>query len=58
MDLIDFNVLVWDIEDYFIIRIPDAHIGAHLAGVTAHARGGELDACGYVPAFRSAGDQR
>ena len=55
--MIDFNVLVWNIEDYFIMLIPDAHICAHLAGVTAHARGGELDACGYVPAFRAVGGQ-
>ena len=58
VDLIVFNARTWDIEDYFIIRIPDAHIAAHLAGVTAHARGGELDPCGYVPAFRVAGGQR
>ena len=58
VDLIVFNVWIRDIEDYFIICIPDAHIGSHLAGVTAHARGGELDPCGYVPAFRSAGGQR
>ena len=51
VDLIVFNVWTWDIEDYFIIRIPDAHIGAHLAGVTAYAWGGELNPCGYVPAF-------
>ena len=58
VDLIVFNALTWDIEDYFIIRIPDAHICAHLAGVTAHARCGELDACGYVPAVCGAGGQR
>ena len=44
VDLIVFNVWTWNIEDYFIICIPDTHIRAHLAGVTAHARGGELDA--------------
>ena len=44
MNLIVFNARTWDIEDYFIICIPDAHVGAHLAGVTAHAWGGELDA--------------
>ena len=58
VDMIVFNVWTRNIEDYFIIWIPDAHICTHLAGVTAHARGGELDACGYVPAFRVAGDQR
>ena len=52
VDLIVFNIRTWDIEDYFIILIPDAHVGAHLARITAHAWGGELDACGYVPAFR------
>ena len=57
MNLIVYYVTIWDIEDYFIIRIPDAHISAHLAGVTAHARGCELDAGGYVPAFRGAGGQ-
>ena len=50
--LIVFNVRTWDIEDYFIILIPDTHICTHLAGVTAHAWGGELDPCGNVPAFR------
>ena len=55
MNVVVFNVLIRDIEDYFIILISDTHICAHLAGVTAHARGGELDACGYVPAFRGAG---
>ena len=45
VDLIVFNVWTWDIEDYFIIRMPDAHICAHLAGVTAHAWGGELNFC-------------
>ena len=45
MDLIAFNVWIWDIEDYFIIWIPNAHIGTHLAGVTAHTRGGELNPC-------------
>ena len=58
MDLIDFNVLVWNIEDYFIMLIPYAHICAHLARVTAHSRGGELDPCGYVPVFRGVGVQR
>ena len=57
VDLIVFNVWTWDIEDYFIIRIPDAHVCAHLAGVTAHARGGELDPCGCVPAVWSASGQ-
>ena len=52
--MIVFNVLIRDIEDYFIIRIPDAHVGAHFARVTAHAQGGELDPCGYVPAFWAA----
>ena len=51
VNLIAFNVWIWDIEDYFIIRIPDAHVCTHLAGVTAHAWGGELDTCGYVPAL-------
>ena len=51
MDFIVFNVWTWDIEDYFIMLIPDAHIGAHLAGITAHACGGELNPCRYVPAF-------
>ena len=54
VDMIDFNVWTWDIEDYFIILIPDAHIGTHLAWVTAHAWGGELDPCGNVPAFWAA----
>lgn len=58
MDLIVFNVWIWNIEDYFIILIPDAHICTHLAGVTAHARGGELDPCGYVPVFWGACGQR
>ena len=58
VDMIAFNVWIWDIEDYFIILIPDTHICAHLAGVTAHAWGGELDACGYVPAVWSAGGKR
>ena len=52
VDLIVFNVWIWDIEDYFIIRIPDAHVCTHLAGVTAHAWSGELDSGGEVPAFR------
>ena len=38
--------------------IPDAQVGAHLARVTAHARGGELDAGGDVPAFWGACGQR
>ena len=42
--MIVFNVLIWDIEDYFIILTPDPHIAAHLAWITAHAWGGELDA--------------
>ena len=58
VDLIVFNVWIWDIEDYFIISVPDAHICTHLAGVTAHTRSGELDACGYAPAFWAAGVQR
>ena len=57
MDLIVFNVRTWDIEDYFIMLIPDAHICTHLAGVTAHSWGGELDPCGYVPAIWSIGGQ-
>ena len=57
VDLIVFNVWIWDIEDYFIIRIPDAHVCTHLTGVTAHALGGELDPCGYVPMVWSAGGQ-
>ena len=50
VNVVVFNVRTWNVEDYFIIRIPDAHICAHLAWVTAHTWGGELDACGYVPA--------
>jgi hypothetical protein len=42
MYVIVFNVRTWDIEDYLILLIPDAHIGTHLARVTAYARGGEL----------------
>ena len=57
MNPVVFNVWTWDIEDYFIIRISDAHICAHLAGVTAHTWGGELDAGRYVPAFWVAGIQ-
>ena len=58
VNMIVFNVWTWDIEDYFIILIPDAHIRAHLARVTAHAWGGELNPCGYMPAVRVAGGQR
>lgn len=58
VNLIVFNVCTWDIEDYFIIRIPDTHIGTHFAGVTAHTWSGELDPCGYVPAVWDAGGQR
>ena len=57
VDLIVFNVCARDIEDYFIISVPNAHVCAHLTGVTAHACGGELNPCGYVPAFRGAGGQ-
>ena len=53
MDLIVFCVLLWDMEDYFIWDGASGQVGAHLAGVTAHARGGKLDFCGYAPAFRS-----
>ena len=45
VNLIVFNVLTWDIEDYFTVRIPDAHIAAHFARIIAHARRGKLDAC-------------
>ena len=52
-----FKFRNWNLEDYFIKSGTSSHIGAHLAGVTAHARGGELDPCGYVPAVRVAGGQ-
>ena len=58
MNMIVFNVWTWDIEEYLIIWIPDAHICTHLAGVTAHARGGELNPCGYMPAFWATCGQR
>ena len=57
MDLIVFSALIWDIEDYFIWGGVGSKVGAQLAGVTAHAWGGELDACGYMPAFRIADGQ-
>ena len=46
MDLVVFKVWMWDVEDYFIYGAlsVDAHVGAHTAGVAAHAWGGELDA--------------
>ena len=50
--LIVFCVPLWDMEDYFILSGTGGQVGAHLAGVRAHARGGELDAGGYIPAFR------
>ena len=43
VDLIVFNVLTRNIEDYFII-IPDAHITTHFARIIANARRGKLDA--------------
>ena len=52
MNLIVFNDWTRNIEDYFIVLIPNAQVGAHLARVTAHARGCELDLCRYMPAFR------
>ena len=48
--LIVFKVRTRDIEDYFILMFPDAQMRAHLARVTAHTLGGELDAGRYVPA--------
>ena len=48
---------MWNMKDYLILGSVSCDICAHLAGVTAHARGGELDACGYMPTFRGAGDQ-
>ena len=42
MDLIVFNVRTRDIEDYLIFSVMDTHICAHLARVTAYARGGKL----------------
>ena len=50
MDLTVFDVRTWDIEDYFIIMMTYAHVCAHAARVTAHARSGEQDTGGYVPA--------
>ena len=38
--LIVFCVLLWDMEDYFILGSASGQVGAHLAGVTAHACGG------------------
>ena len=57
MRLKGLNIWFGDSKDYFTGSVSDAHIGAHLAGVTAHTWGGELDACGYVPAFWSVGGQ-
>ena len=42
-------------EFYFIIMRSYGHAAAHLAGVTAHARSGELDPGGEMPAFRMNG---
>lgn len=42
-------------EFYFIIMLSYSHAAAHLAGITAHARGGKLDAGRQVPAFRMSG---
>ena len=49
---------MWNMKDYLILGSGSCDIGAHLAGVTAHAWGGEQDACGYVPAFWVAGVHR
>ena len=49
MYLIVFCVLLWDMEDYFILGGSSGKVGAHLAGVAAHARGRELDLCRYAP---------
>ena len=53
MDLIVFCVLLWDMEDYFIWGGSGGQVGAHFAGVTAHAWGGKLNPCGDVPTFWS-----
>ena len=45
VNLIVFYIWTWDIEDYFIILIPDAHVAAQLARIIAHARRGKMDAC-------------
>lgn len=39
------DLYIWfgDSEDHFTSSVFDAHICAHLAGVTAHTWGGELD---------------
>ena len=50
VDLTACVVRTGDIVDYLILLATDAHICTHLARVTAHARGGELDAGRYVPA--------
>lgn len=46
--MIVFNVRTRNNEDYLIFRASDTQICTHLARVTAHARGGELDAGRYV----------
>ena len=58
MRLKGLNIWFGDSKDYFTGSVSDARVGAHLAGITAHAWGGELDPSGYVPAFRVAGVQR
>ena len=51
VSLIVFYISMWDMEDYFIWGSAGGQISTHLARVTAHSWGGELDPCWYVPAF-------
>ena len=44
MDLIVFCVRMWDMEDYFIILITEAHIAAHFSRIIAHSWRSKLDA--------------
>ena len=44
VDLIVLEARFWNIEDYLILSVTDAKVCTHLAWVTAHAGGGELDA--------------
>ncbi len=43
---------IGNLEFYFITMCSCSHAAAHLAGITAHARSGKLDAGRQVPAFR------
>lgn len=46
---------IGNLKFYFITLRSGGHAAAHLAGITAHARRGKLDAGREVPAFRMNG---